>query len=216
MEGTHETVSPGGAADRGAGRRLRHRRGLAVARLGRPPRRHAEPLGDLSGYQTIVSDTQQLVDAGDLAAAETRITDFETKWDDAESTLRPKAPAAWGNVDAAADNVFAALRARNPTRRGEEALAALSDVLADPAGARRRRAAWSVSPASPSPTPTATRSPASRCWPSCARALSDGSVSREQQAKAADLQAKATERCNADDDTHADAFAAQALALAHH
>ena len=44
--------------------------------------------------------------------------------------------------------------------------------------------------------------------------LADGSIRAPNKAAATDLQTKATERCNADDDTRADAFAAQALALA--
>lgn len=38
-------------------------------------------LGDLSAYGMIVADTQALVKRGDLAAAERRVTDFETRWD---------------------------------------------------------------------------------------------------------------------------------------
>ncbi len=172
-------------------------------------------LGDLSAYEAIVADTRDLVGSDDLAAAETRITDFETKWDDTEATMRPEAPAAWGNVDAAADATFAALRARTPdAAEAKQALAALSAVLADPAGAGgssggvERVAGIAVTDANGHPIPCESMLAELRST------LQDGSLSAKMQAKAADLQAKATERCNADDDGRADAFAAQALALA--
>ncbi len=170
-------------------------------------------LGELSAYEAIVADTRDLVGSGNLAAAETRITDFETKWDDAEATMRPEEPAAWGNVDAAADAAFAALRARTPdAAEATKALVALSAVLADPAGAGssggvERVAGIAVTDANGHPIP---------CESMLAElhsTLQDSSLSAKMQAKAADLQAKATERCNADDDGRADAFAAQALAL---
>ncbi len=165
-------------------------------------------LGELPAYEAIVADTRDLVGSGNLAAAETRITDFETKWDDAEATMRPEGPAAWGNVDAAADAAFAALRARTPdAAEATKALVALSAVLADPAGAGssggvERVAGIAVTDANGHPIP-------------CESMLADlRSALQDGQAEATDLQAKATERCNADDDGRADAFAAKALALA--
>ena len=172
------------------------------------------PLGDLSGYQTIVSDTRDLVASGDLAKAETRATDFETKWDDAESTLRPKAPAAWGNVDAAADKVFTALRAQDPNpKTAKDALAGLSKTLSHPSGGGssggvQQVAGVPVTDANGHPIPCETMLGKLRT------ALSDGSIAGSGTSKANDLQSKALERCNADDDTHADQFTAQALALA--
>ena len=62
----------------------------------------------------VLDDVASRVDLRDLAAAETRITDLETRWDEAEATLHPKDPEAWGNVDAAADDAFAALRTPRP------------------------------------------------------------------------------------------------------
>lgn len=38
-------------------------------------------LGDLSAYKTIVTDTQAIAATGDLTAAEHRINDLETLWD---------------------------------------------------------------------------------------------------------------------------------------
>lgn len=59
------------------------------------PAAAAGSLGDLSAYQVIVTDTQRIIAAGDLAAAKARIADLETLWDDAEGDLRPADPAAW-------------------------------------------------------------------------------------------------------------------------
>lgn len=172
----------------------------------------ADPLGDLSGYESIVSDTRSLVDAGKLTEAELRVTDFETKWDKAESTLRPKAPSAWGNVDTAADHVFAALREKAPdTSKVDNVLAVLSTTLANPvqsgsARGVRRVAGVAVTDSNGHAIPCETMLQDVR------RALSSGSISERD--KAMTLQSKAIERCNADDDTHSDQFSAQALALA--
>src|SRR5690349_10253242 len=61
------------------------------------------PLGDMTPFTEIVSDVQSIAAIGDFSAAEERITDLETAWDNAEPTLQPVNPAQWGNVDAAAD-----------------------------------------------------------------------------------------------------------------
>ena len=51
-------------------------------------------LGDLSAYKTIVADTQTIAATGDFAAAEHRITDLETLWDQNASALRQADRAA--------------------------------------------------------------------------------------------------------------------------
>ena len=165
------------------------------------PSASADPLGDLAVYETIVADTRDLVASGDLVAAEVRITDFETRWDGAATTMRPKAPSAWGNVDAAADDAFAALRSRSPDpAKVKDALAALSSTLADPAGGSgaaevvQRVSGIAVTDANGHALPCKSMLEDLRA------ALSGGSIAAKDTAAAADLQAKATERCNADDD----------------
>lgn len=171
-------------------------------------------LGDLSAYKEIVNDTRHLSDSGKFSAAEQRITDFETKWDDAESGMRPKAPAAWGNVDAAADAAFTALRRSNPVpEKVKDALDDLSAVLNEPLS--RGNATDGVKQVSGVAVtdPNGHAIPCEAMLSDLRAALSNGSISPANKAKANNLEARAVERCNADDDKRADAFAAKALAL---
>lgn len=90
-------------------------------------------LGDLSALKAIIADVQKIAATGDFKAAQTRITDFETLWDDDENGMRPLNPTAWGNVDDAADKALKSLRKGTPTADVvTPALASLMAVLNDP------------------------------------------------------------------------------------
>jgi hypothetical protein len=166
-------------------------------------------LGDLSALSIIVADVRKDAEAGDLAAAATRITDLETAWDDAEPAMRPLNPEAWGRVDAATDDALTALRAKAPDpTEVKDTLTVLADTLADPVGAGGEAGAVilvagiAVTDTNGHPIP-------------CEALLNDVAAAlagAKAPSAVADLRDKATERCNADDDAHADAFSAQALA----
>jgi hypothetical protein len=136
-------------------------------------------------------------------------------WDEAEATMRPMDPVAWGNVDSAADAAFSALRARNPDpEKVQAALLALSSTLANPSGASGDAGPAALVSGIAVTDANGHALPCEAMLSNLRIALTDGSIAVADTATANALQAKATERCNADDDTRADAFAAQALALA--
>jgi hypothetical protein len=170
-------------------------------------------LGDMTAFSTIVTDVQGIAKGGDLAAAGVRITDLETAWDDAEATLRPKNPDAWGMVDGATDDALHALRAGTPDPAKVDAtLSALQAALADPSqggatvGGVVMVADVAVTDGAGHPLPCETMLTEVKAK------LAATTLTPEAAAKVDDLVAKATERCNADDDKNADNFSAQALA----
>ena len=95
----------------------------------------AAPLGDLSPMIAIVTDVQKIAATGDFAKAATRITDWETAWDDAAAQMRPLNKAAWGKIDDASDAALDAVRAAKPSAdKVTPALAALLAALNNPTG----------------------------------------------------------------------------------
>ena len=79
-------------------------------------------LGDLSNLRTITQDSLNMVNAGNLAGAKTRIADLEYEWDNSEARLKPKDPNKWAEIDSANDKVFRQLRAVNPTVDGSKSV----------------------------------------------------------------------------------------------
>jgi hypothetical protein len=103
---------------------------IATMSLVAPARAAASRLGDLSQFRGIAVEVAVLVEKGDLAGANTRIKDLETKWDEAEAGLKPRAAADWHTVDKAIDRALLAVRERDPNAaRCKQALSELLSVM---------------------------------------------------------------------------------------
>lgn len=171
-------------------------------------------LGDLSAMSAIVNDTLSIAKTGDLKAAEKRITDFETAWDDAAGTMQPLSPTKWRAVDVAADGAIEGLRGSSPNQADVEA--ALNTLIAEldnpgtgamaaPAAAPAAAGTFAVTNADGSPLPCEV----------ALKAVRDaaGTKKATDQGKYDEAVNKGIERCNADDDKRADGFFATAYAL---
>lgn len=166
-------------------------------------------LRGLDVFSTIAADVQAIVDTRDLPAAAARIADLESAWDEKEPTLRPINTAEWGAVDAAIDLSLKSLRvAPIDAEKVTAALASLQIVLADPGAAQQAGVAITQIEG------IAITDAAGRNLP-CEEmlALLRSKLAGLSIPQASDLLVKATERCNADDDLHANTFSAQAQAL---
>lgn len=175
-----------------------------------------DPLGDLSAMKKIISDVEGIAKTGDFVAAEKRITDFETAWDDAASGMRAMDPNAWGHVDLAADTALDALRSASPV--AADVTAALADLavsLDTPANAAGQApATGAIMVSGIAVTDDAGRNlPCEAMLQDVAAGLSSTAISAADKVAVAEFQTKGVERCNADDDARADGFSAQALAI---
>jgi hypothetical protein len=172
-------------------------------------------LGDLASLKAIVADVQTISTAGDLKKAGERVTDFETAWDDAEPTMRSLNPAAWGNIDEAADGALKSLRAADPdAAKVSSALTGLMAKLDDPygqavAGAAAATMVDGIAVSGPDGRPQ----PCEDMIKQLEKAVASAKLSDADAAAVAGFKSKALERCNADDDLHADEFSARAIAI---
>lgn len=175
-----------------------------------------DALGDMAPFMTITADVQTIAATGDFTAAETRITDLETAWDDAASGLRAMDANAWGNVDGAIDAALSALRSTNPDAATvTTTLATLVTSLGDPSQTPADAATGALTLVSD----IAVTDDAGRALPCevMLKAVDDGlataTLSETDLTSVTGFQTKALERCNADDDARADGFSAEALAI---
>lgn len=178
-------------------------------------------LGDLSSYSAIVTDVQSFAATGDFLAAEKRITDFETLWDNSAGAMRPLDTGYWGNIDDASDAALDALRASMPSAGVVNAtVATLIAELDNPtlvAGTAGADTAMLVAPAAPSAVVITDANgralPCEEVLGTLRTALETATLNAADQASVDALQARGTERCNADDDKRADDFFGQALTI---
>lgn len=181
-----------------------------------PPAQSEQSLGDLTSLSAIATDVQKIAATGDMTAAEKRITDFETEWDTDEATMRPLNPTAWGTVDDAADTAIHSLRSGNPdSQKVNSAVQDLIATLANPytsaddAGTTVKMVSGIVVT-----DDTGHPLPCEELIKKLRAAIDGSKIPQDKTSTSEDFFGKALERCNADDDTHANEFSAQGLALA--
>lgn len=181
-----------------------------------PPEDTQANLGDLSPLKTIVVDVQAIAAKGDLVAAEKRITDFESLWDKDQPAMQPLNEAAWGNIDDAADAAIHSLRDTAPDKAKVESavkdlIATIDNPYADGSGDSssgvKQVKGIAVTDANGHPLPCEVLIKSLRA------AIDSGKIPQDKSGSAADFMTRALERCNADDDTNANNFSAQGLAL---
>lgn len=171
------------------------------------------PLGDMAAFTGIAADVRTTAKT-DLAAAARRITDLETEWDKAETSLRPRDPLAWGNVDAALDAALASLRAGTPDpAQVQVTLAALEAALADPLRGAQPPVAAALVRGVAVTGPDGRPLPCETMLEQFRNTRAAATLSDPERTQIDLLQTRGTERCNADDDARADDFFAQGIAL---
>ncbi len=177
----------------------------------------APALGDMTPFTAITADVQTIAVTGDLSVAQTRITDLETAWDDAQTVLRPNNPTAWGNVDGAIDDALKALRAKSPdAMQVETTLASLQSALSNPTGSGTAGGIVQTVSGVATTDANGRALPCEVMLDQFRATLSSIAPTGADRTTIDTLQAKGTERCNADDDTRADDFFAQGIALMTH
>ena len=88
------------------------------------------PLGDLSDFRLITTDTLGLENAGNLSGAKARVGDLETAWDGAQARLKPMNPEKWTELDTAIDHVLTSVRTTPADAKASIAsLQSLSELL---------------------------------------------------------------------------------------
>ncbi len=174
----------------------------------------ADPLGDLSSYQLIVDDLSSNVQGADWQTAKDNAKTLEAQWDDEQPTLQPMDGPAWGNVDTAIDAVLKDVRAPSPDQAQTTTdLDALTVVLNNPNGGTSGGGGVQQVNGVDVTDANGHALPCESLLKELTAKEQSANLAADVQAKVDELQSKATERCNADDDTRSDAFSAEAISL---
>ncbi len=72
------------------------------------------PLGDLSSYRAIAEDALKIAKTGDIPAAQKRLKEFETEWDNHEDSNKKKSYNRWKAIDNQLDLALGKLEAKKP------------------------------------------------------------------------------------------------------